>query len=213
MNNLFANALYLRLYCENETEFFTMFTPDSTDYSRLDNADKAIAEIMAEREEDMPFEWNENGYIDFESAFEALIEIADNIKRRMPAMAIFNMKECLNDSVRWCTFCGKPMNEGFYFADTYCHRYACSDDCRNKYYKEVYSAKDDEEAHKMYLLDCYEISGDKYPHLCTGNDMDINHIREQTGRHPQDLTLKELIDVIEDNSFEVGDYAYYTNWN
>ena len=55
MNNLFANALYLRLYRENETEFFTMFTPDSTDYSRLDNADKAIAEFMAEREEDMPF--------------------------------------------------------------------------------------------------------------------------------------------------------------
>ena len=36
---------------------------------------------------------------------------------------------------------------------------------------------------------------------------------EKTGKHPQDLTLEELEDVIENNSFEVGDYAYYTNWN
>ena len=211
-SNLYANALYLRLYREMETDNFTSMKSDVRDYRSLSNSDKAIAEFMTEREEemdDLPHYWNEDGYIDFESAYEALIEIADNIKRHLHKNSIVNFKECLNDGVRWCTYCGKPMNEGFYLTDFY----ACSDKCRNEHYKQEYGAKDDEEAEKFYLLDCYELAGDKYPELCTGAFNNINYIREQTGKHPQDLPLKELRDIIEDSSFEVGDYAYYTNWN
>lgn len=211
-SNLYVNALYLRLYREMETDSFISMKADVRDYRSLNNSDKAIAEFMTEREEemdDLPHFWNEDGYIDFESAYEALIEIADNIKRHLPKNSIVNFKECLNDGVRWCTYCGKPMNEGFYLTDFY----ACSDKCRNEHYKQEYGAKDDEEAEKFYLLDCYELAGDKYPDLCTGALNNINYIREQTGKHPQDLPLKELRDIIEDSSFEVGDYAYYTNWN
>lgn len=207
-SNLNANALYLHLYREMETDNFISMKADVRYYRSLNNSDKAIAEFMTEREETMPKEWNEDGYIDFESAYEALIEIADNIKRHLPKNFIVNFKECLNDGVRWCTYCGKPMNEGFYLTDFY----ACSDKCRNEHYKQEYCAKDDEEAEKFYLLDCYELAGDKYPELCTGAFKNINYIREQTGKHPQDLPLKELRDIIEDSSFEVGDYAYYTNW-
>lgn len=211
-SNLYANALYLRLYREMETDNFTSMNADVRDYRSLNNFDKAIAEFMAEREEemdDLPHYWNEDGYIDFESAYEALIGIADDVKRHLPKNAIVNFKECLNDSVRWCSYCGKPFNEGYYLTNFY----ACSDQCCNEHYKQEYGAKDDEEAEKFYLLDCYELAGDKYPELCTGALNNINYIREQTGKHPQDLPLKELRDIIEDSSFEVGDYAYYTNWN
>lgn len=211
-SNLYANALYLRLHREMETDNFISMNPNFMDYRSLNNSDKAIAEFMTEREEemdDLPHYWNEDGYIDFESAFEALIEIADNIKRHMLHNAIFDMKECLKDGVRWCNYCGKPINKGFYLTNFY----ACSDKCRNEHYKQEYGAKGDEEAEKFYLLDCYELAGDKYPELCTGALNNINYIREQTGKLPQDLPLKELRDIIEDNSFEIGDYAYYTNWN
>lgn len=208
-SNLYANALYLRLYREMETDNFISMKADVRDYRSLNNFDKAISEFMAQREEVMPKEWNEDGYIDFESAYEALIEIADNIKRHLPKNSIVNFKECLKDGVRWCSYCGKPFDEGFYLTT----HYACSDECRNEHYKQEYGAKDDEEAEKFYLLDCYELAGDKYPELCTGAFNNINYIREQTGKHPQDLPLKELSDIIEDSSFEVGDYAYYTNWN
>lgn len=208
-SNLYANALYLRLYREMETDSFISMKADVRDYRSLNNFDKAIAEFMAEREEAMTKEWNEDGYIDFESAYEALICIADDVKSHLPKNAIVNFKECLNDSVRWCNYCGKPFNEGYYLT----YFYACSDKCRNEHYKQEYGAKDDEEAEKFYLLDCYELAGDKYPELCTGALKNINYIREQTGKHPQDLPLKELRDIIEDSSFEIGDYAYYTNWN
>lgn len=207
--NLYANALYLRLYREMETDSFISMKADVRDYRSLNNSDKAIAEFMTEREEKMPKEWNEDGYIDFESAFEALIEIADNIERKLPMSSNPKIRDYLNDSVRWCSYCGKPFNEGYYLTDFY----ACSDKCRNEHYKQEYGAKDDEEAEKFYLLDCYELAGDKYPELCTGALKNINYIREQTGKHPQDLPLKELRDIIEDSSFEIGDYAYYTNWN
>lgn len=209
---LYENALYLHLLREGDTGNFPYATPSVLDYRCLSNSDKAIAEFMTEREEemyDLPHYWNEDGYIDFESAFAMLVEIADNIRKRIPKNAIVNFKEYLNDGVRWCSYCGKPMNEGFYLTDFY----ACSKECRNKHYKQDYGAKDDEEAEKMYLLDCYELAGDKYPNLCTGSFLNINYIREQTGKHPQDLSLKELNDIIEDSSFEIGDYAYYTNWN
>ena len=78
--NLYANALYLRLYRIGETDNFTSSNPDARDYRSLNNSDKAIAEFMTEREEemdDLPHYWNEDGYIDFESAYEALIGIAD----------------------------------------------------------------------------------------------------------------------------------------
>ena len=203
--NLYANALYLRLYRENETDMFIASNPKQADYSKLNSTDKAIVDFMTQREEemdDLSHFWNEDGYVDFETAFEALVTIADNILLR-------NTKTYLECSVRWCSYCGMPMTEGFYLTNLY----ACSEECRFKHYKEDYGAKDKDEAAKMYLLDCYEIAGDKYPDLCTGNAKSINSIMEKTGRHPQDLTLKELIDVIENNSFEVGDYAYYTNWN
>lgn len=210
--NLYVNALYLRLYRIGETDNFTSSNPDARDYRSLNNSDKAIAEFMTEREEemdDLPHYWNEDGYIDFESAYEALIGIADNIKSRLPYLSVNKFKEYLNDGVRWCNYCGKPFNEGYYLTDFY----ACSDKCRNEHYKQEYGAKDNEEAEKFYLLDCYELAGDKYPDLCTGNLQAINAVRGQTGKHPQDLSLKELNDIIEDNSFEIGDYAYYTNWN
>lgn len=208
-SNLYANALYLRLYRIGETDNFISTKPDVMDYCVLNNKDTDIAEFMTEREEKMPKEWNEDGYIDFESAFEALIEIADNIERKLPMSFNPKIRDYLNDSVRWCNYCGKPFNEGYYLTDFY----ACSDKCRNEHYKQEYGAKDDEEAEKFYLLDCYELAGDKYPELCTGALKNINYIREQTGKHPQDLPLKELRDIIEDSSFEIGDYAYYTNWN
>lgn len=208
-SNLYANALYLRLYRIGETDNFTSTKPDVIDYHILNNEDKDIAEFMAEREETMPKEWNEDGYIDFESAFEALIEIADNIERKLPMSFNVKIRDYLNDSVRWCSYCGKPFNEGYYLTNFY----ACSDKCRNEHYKQVHGAKSDEEAEKFYLLDCYELAGDKYPDLCTGNLQAINAVRGQTGKHPQDLSLKELNDIIEDSSFEIGDYAYYTNWN
>ena len=211
-SNLYANALYLRLYREMETDSFISMKADVRDYRSLNNSDKAIAEFMTEREEEMdnlPHYWNEDGYIDFESAYETLIGIADDVKKHIPNNAIVNFKECLDDSVRWCSYCGKPFNEGYYLTDFY----ACSDKCRNEHYKQEYGAKDDEEAEKFYLLDCYELAGDKYPELCTGALKNINYIREQTGKHPQDLPLKELRDIIDDSSFEIGDYAYYTNWN
>ena len=211
-SNLYANALYLRLYREMETDSFISMKADVRDYRSLNNSDKAIAEFMTEREEEMdnlPHYWNEDGYIDFESAYEALIGIADDVKKHIPKNVIVNFKECLDDSVRWCSYCGKPFNEGYYLTDFY----ACSDKCRNEHYKQEYGAKDDEEAEKFYLLDCYELAGDKYPELCTGALKNINYIREQTGKHPQDLPLKELRDIIDDSSFEIGDYAYYTNWN
>ena len=210
--NLYANALYLRLYRENETDMFTVSNPKQSDYSELNSTDKVIADFMTEREEEMdvlpPF-WNEGGYVDFETAFEALVTIADNILLHNPGIDADKFKTYLECSVRWCSYCGKPMTEGYYLTDLY----ACSEECRFRHYKEDYGAKDKDEAAKMYLLDCYEIAGDKYPHLCTGNTKSINSIMEETGKHPQDLTLKELEDVIENNSFEVGDYAYYTNWN
>lgn len=211
-SNLYANALYLRLYREMETDSFISMKADVRDYRSLNNSDKAIAEFMTEREEEMdnlPHYWNEDGYIDFESAYEALIGIADDVKKHIPKNVIVNFKECLDNSVRWCSYCGKPFNEGYYLTDFY----ACSDKCRNEHYKQEYGAKDDEEAEKFYLLDCYELAGDKYPELCTGALKNINYIREQTGKHPQDLPLKELRDIIDDSSFEIGDYAYYTNWN
>ena len=211
-SNLYANALYRRVYREMETDSFISMKADVRDYRSLNNSDKAIAEFMTEREEEMdnlPHYWNEDGYIDFESAYEALIGIADDVKKHIPKNVIVNFKECLDNSVRWCSYCGKPFNEGYYLTDFY----ACSDKCRNEHYKQEYGAKDDEEAEKFYLLDCYELAGDKYPELCTGALKNINYIREQTGKHPQDLPLKELRDIIEDSSFEIGDYAYYTNWN
>lgn len=204
-SNLYANALYLRLYRENKTDLFLSSNPKQADYYKLNSADKAIVDFMTQREEemdDLAHFWNEDGYVDFETAFEALVTIADNIFLR-------NTKTYLECSVRWCSYCGMPMTEGFYLTNLY----ACSEECRFRHYKEDYGAKDKDEAAKMYLLDCYEIAGDKYPDLCTGNTKTINSIMEKTGKHPQDLTLKELEDVIEDNSFEVGDYAYYTNWN
>ena len=203
--NLYANALYLRLYRENKTDLFIASNPKQSDYSKLNSTDKVIVDFMTQREEemdDLSHFWNEDGYVDFETAFEALVTIADNIFLR-------NTKTYLECSVRWCSYCGMPMTEGFYLANLY----ACSEECRFKHYKEDYGTKDKDEAAKMYLLDCYEIAGDKYPDLCTGNTKSINSIMEKTGKHPQDLTLKELEGVIEDNSFEVGDYAYYTNWN
>ena len=203
--NLYANALYLRLYRENETDMFLMSNPKQSDYYKLNSTDKAIVDFMTQREEemdDLPHFWNEDGYVDFETAFEALVTIADNIFLR-------NTKTYLECSVRWCSYCGMPMTEGFYLTNLY----ACSEECRFRHYKEDYGAKDKDEATKMYLLDCYEIAGDKYPDLWTGNTKTINSIMEKTGKHPQDLTRKELEDVIENNSFEVGDYAYYTNWN
>lgn len=211
-SNLYANALYLRLLRTGETDEFTSINADVLDYRILSNADKAIAELMTEREEemdDLPHYWNEDGYIDFESAFAILVDIADRILKYLPKNAIVNFKECLNDSVRWCSYCGKPFNQGYYLTDFY----ACSGKCRNEHYKQVHGTKSDEEAEKFYLLDCYELAGDKYPDLCTGNLQAINAIHGQTGKHPQDLSLKELSDIIEDNSFEIGDYAYYTNWN
>ena len=203
--NLYANVLYLRLYRENKTDLFIASNPKQSDYSKLNSTDKAIVDFMTQREEemdDLPHFWNEDGYVDFETAFEALVTIADNIFLR-------NTKTYLECSVRWCSYCGKPMTEGFYLTNLY----ACSEECRFRHYKEDYGAKDKDEAAKMYLLDCYEIASDKYPDLCTGNTKTINSIMEKTGKRPQDLTLKELEDVIENNSFEVGDYAYYTNWN
>lgn len=210
--NLYANALYLRLYRENETDMFVVSNPKQSDYSELNSTDKVIAGFITEREEEMdelPHFWNEDGYVDFETAFEALITIAYNILLHNPSIDADKFKTYLECSVRWCSYCGKPMTEGYYLTDLY----ACSEECRFKHYKEDYGAKDKDEAVKMYLLDCYEIAGDKYPDLCTGNTKSINSIMEETGKHPQDLTLKELEDVIENNSFEVGDYAYYTNWS
>lgn len=210
--NLYANALYLRLYRENETDMFTVSNPKQSDYSELNSTDKVIAYFMTEREEemdDLPHFWNEDGYVDFETAFETLVTIADNILLHNPGIDADKFKTYLECSVRWCSYCGKPMTEGYYLTDLY----ACSEECRFRHYKEDYGAKDKDEAAKMYLLDCYEIAGDKYPDLCTGNTKSINSIMEETGKHPQDLTLKELEDVIENNSFEVGDYAYFTNWN
>lgn len=210
--NLYANALYLRLYRENETDMFVVSNPEQADYSNLNSTDKMIADFMTQREEEMdelPHFWNEDGYTDFESAFAALVTIADNILLRNPGIDADKFKTCLDCGVRWCSYCGMPMTEGFYLTNLY----ACSEECRFIHYKECYGAKDKDEATKMYLLDCFEIAGDKYPDLCTGNTKSINSIREQTGKHPQDSTLKELEDVIENNSFEVGDYAYFTNWN
>ena len=210
--NLYANALYLRLYRENETDMFVVSNPEQADYSKLNSTDKVIADFMTQREEEMdelPHFWNEDGYTDFESAFAALVTIADNILLRNPGIDADKFKTCLDCGVRWCSYCGMPMTEGFYLTNLY----ACSEECRFIHYKECYGAKGKDEATKMYLLDCFEIAGDKYPDLCTGNTKSINSIREQTGKHPQDLTLKELEDVIENNSFEVGDYAYFTNWN
>ena len=212
ISKLFLNALYLRLYRENKTDLFLEMSTGSKNYVTLDKFDMAIAEFMSEREkemDDLPHYWNEDGYIDYESAYATLIEIADNIKKHLPKMSFVNFKDCLVDGVRWCSYCGKPFTEGFYLTNFY----ACSDECRNEHYKQGYEAKDDEEAHKMFLLECYEIAGDKYPNLCSGNLDTVNAIKEQTGKHPQDLTLKELEQVVDENSFEIGDYAYYTNWH
>lgn len=185
---------------------------DVMDFRVLNGHDKAIVEFITEREEEMDkllHHWNEDDYIDFETAFATLIEIADNIVKHLPGNAIVDFKECLNRSVRWCSYCGTPMTEGFYLTKFH----ACSEKCRNQHYKEAYDAESDEEAYKMYLLDCYEIAGDKYPNLCSGNRNDINLIMEKTGKHPQDLTAEQLDKVIEECGLEVGEYAYFTNWN
>ena len=52
-SNLYANALYLRLYREMETDSFISMKADVRDYRSLNNSDKAIAEFMTEREEEM----------------------------------------------------------------------------------------------------------------------------------------------------------------
>ena len=51
--NLYANALYLRLYRENETDVFLMSNPKQSDYSKLNSTHKVIADFMTQREEEM----------------------------------------------------------------------------------------------------------------------------------------------------------------
>lgn len=50
---------------------------------------------------------------------------------------------------RICSVCGEEHYEGYYLGGDY----ACSDECRNEFYKKHLNAKDDEEAAELYAQD------------------------------------------------------------
>lgn len=88
------------------------------------------------------------------------------------------------EEFRICTNCGKRMVEGYVIGDDY----ACSDECRNAIYKRDCGAKDDNDAYRMYLKDCYELSE-----------------REAEGK-----TSEELEKMCQGR--DIGDVAYWTEW-
>lgn len=55
--------------------------------------------------------------------------------------------------IRRCSHCGKLMVDGYLLGG----EYACSDDCRNEIYKEDCGAENDEDAERMYLIDCLQL--------------------------------------------------------
>lgn len=86
--------------------------------------------------------------------------------------------------IRRCTMCGNLMVEGYLLGDYY----ACSDECRNSYYKIYEGATNSEEAHKMYVRDCHELE-----------DKDL-----------EGLTIKEIDEKFAD--YPIGDTVFWTSW-
>ena len=131
--------------------------------------EKQHAAEFTNYERNKGFDWNEDGFVDYESAISAFI----SIKGGKP-----------ETEIRYCSICGIPMCAGYYLNGSY----ACSDSCRNKYYRQ-HGSKDDDEAEHEYLYDCYEPDMDK-----------------------SDWMALPLADCRSYSNY-VGDNYFYTEWN
>lgn len=86
--------------------------------------------------------------------------------------------------IRRCSHCGNLMTAGYLL----CDEYACSDECRNEIYKKNEGVTTDEDAYRLYLRDCYNLSE-----------------KEIEGK-----TSKEIEEEHEDD--DVSDEVMYTEW-
>lgn len=111
-------------------------------------------------------------------------------------------KEC-----RRCSECGKLMRDGFMLGEYA----ACSVECRNQNYHYLTGARNDEEAEKFYLLECYEIADADYNNLI-GSFTDKDKKKYGIDKRPQQMSLNELNDFIERNNLQIGDSCFYTEW-
>lgn len=117
---------------------------------------------------------------------EEAIKIVKNFDEstKLPDVSEEFMEAVWDQPMRRCTMCGKLMKEGYLLAQYY----ACSDECRNDYYKDFEGAADDEEAYKMYIKDCHEL-----------DDEDL-----------EGLTAEEAEEKFAD--YEIGDDVFWTTW-
>lgn len=182
-NDAKANLFYIHFHLDEvdvpddirETWWNGDYLRDSEWINDCTPEEIALAKEFTEHERTIG-EWNENGKVDFETAINAYIEI----KQGNP-----------DTEIRFCSVCGIPMNDGYYLTDAY----ACSDECRNNYYKQSpYNAKDDEDAEREYLWESYELEGN--------GDYDIS----------KEDWMKKPIEECRKFSDNVGDFAYYTMW-
>lgn len=112
---------------------------------------------------------------------EEAIEILDNIPDLTSEnMAPLFMDEVWDTPLRRCSRCGNLMDEGYMLG----HQYACSDECRNF----LYDPNDEENARRLYLIDCYMIEPEEV----------------------EGMSADEIEEKYED--YEISDDVMYTIW-